>query len=39
MKQVSMKLYPQLRHEILNEDCREDIFRDILCWLTEHLPA
>ena len=39
MKQVSMKLYPQLRHEILNEDCREDIFRDILGWLTEQLPV
>lgn len=39
MKRVSMKLYPQLRHEILNEDCREDIFRDILHWLTEQLPA
>ena len=39
MKRVSMKLYPQLRHEILNEDCREDIFRDILRWLTEQLPA
>ena len=39
MKQVSIKLYPQLRHEILNEDCREDIFRDILGWLTEQLPV
>lgn len=39
MKQVSMKLYPQLRHEILNEDCREDVFWDILRWLTDHLPT
>lgn len=39
MRNVSMKLYPQLRHEILNEDCKEDIFRDLLQWLTEQMPA
>lgn len=39
MRKVSMKLYPELRHEILNEDCREDIFQDLLQWLTEQMPG
>lgn len=39
MRKVSMKLYPNLRHEILNEDCKEDIFRDLLHWLTEQMPG
>ncbi len=34
-RDVSLQLYPELRHEILNEDCREDIFRDLHLWLTE----
>lgn len=34
-RDVSLRLYPELRHEILNEDCREDIFRDLYLWLTE----
>ena len=39
MRNVSMKLYPQLRHEILNEDCKEEVFRDLLQWLTEQMPG
>ena len=39
LRKVSMKLYPDLRHEILNEDCREEIYQDIYRWLTEHLPV
>lgn len=30
---VEMKLYPGLRHEILNEDDYEGIYNDILSWL------
>ena len=29
MQDVTLKLYPGLRHEILNEDCREAIYEDI----------
>ena len=29
MRSVSIKLYPGLRHEILQEDCKELIYRDI----------
>lgn len=33
MKQVSCKLYPLCRHEILNEINREDVYKDILAWI------
>ena len=33
MKQVSMKLYENDRHEILNEDDRDQVFADVLKWL------
>lgn len=39
VRSVSMKLYPELRHEILNEDCREAVYADILQWLESRLPA
>lgn len=34
---VSMKLYPDDRHEILNELDREQVYGDILRWLENHL--
>lgn len=34
---VSMKLYPDDRHEILNELDRERVYSDILRWLENHL--
>ncbi len=33
VRDVSLRLYPQLRHEILCEDCRETVFEDIFRWL------
>jgi alpha-beta hydrolase superfamily lysophospholipase len=39
MKDVSIKLYPQLRHEILNEDCREEIYEDLYQWMTTKTAA
>lgn len=32
-KSVDMKLYPEMRHEILNEDIRETVYGDIVEWL------
>lgn len=30
-------LYPGMRHEILNEDCRDKVYTDIYAWLTKQL--
>ena len=34
---LSLKLYPKGRHEILNETNREEVFADLGNWLEEHL--
>ena len=39
VRSVFLKLYPELRHEILNEDCRETVYGDILQWLESRVPA
>ena len=39
VRDVSIKLYPELRHEILNETCRETVYADILQWLESRVPA
>ena len=35
---ITLKLYPGMRHEILNEDDRDIVYRDLLCWLRHRLP-
>lgn len=35
-RDVSLNLYPGMRHEILNEDVKEQVFQDILDWLNGH---
>lgn len=37
MENVQMKLYPQDRHEILNETDREDIYADIYRWVLQRI--
>jgi alpha-beta hydrolase superfamily lysophospholipase len=32
---VTVKLYPDCRHEILNELNKEEVYNDILNWITE----
>lgn len=39
MKDVTLKLYPDARHELLNELDRESIYADIFSWLSTHFPA
>ncbi|OOG18117.1 alpha/beta hydrolase [Sphingobacterium sp. CZ-UAM] len=34
---ITVKLYEGMRHEILNEDCKEEVFQFIDHWLDEHL--
>lgn len=36
---ITLKLYPGMRHEILNEDDRDIVYRDLLCWLRHRLPS
>lgn len=37
VREVTMKLYPGLRHEILNESCGADVAGDLAAWLEAHL--
>ena len=37
MSDVSVRIYPLCRHEILNEINREEIFGDILQWIEKYL--
>ena len=37
MRDVSIKLYHGLRHEILNEKTNQYVYRDVLGWLEAHL--
>ena len=39
VRDVSIRLYPELRHEILCEDCRETVFEDLYQWLSAKVPA
>ncbi|MCT2405996.1 lysophospholipase [Chryseobacterium antibioticum] len=36
-KDINVKIYPEMRHEILNEEIREEIFNEILQWISKHL--
>ena len=39
MQDVTLRLYPQLRHEILQEACRQTVYEDIAAWLEEKTTA
>ncbi|MBC8570825.1 alpha/beta fold hydrolase [Zongyangia hominis] len=36
---ITLKLYEGGRHEMLNETNRQDVYLDVLDWLTNHLPS
>ncbi len=36
MKELDIRIYPGLRHEILNELAREMVYQDVLVWLEAH---
>ena len=36
LQQVETRIYPDARHELLNETCREEVTRDLLAWLEAH---
>ena len=35
MQDVSLKLYPKLRHEILLEPARDEVMNDVLNWIND----
>ena len=37
IKDVSYKLYKGKRHEILNEDNKDEVMNDVLSWLSDHI--
>lgn len=38
MKEVTVKLYHEGRHEMLNEINNDEVYRDVALWLDHHLP-
>ncbi|SHM18113.1 alpha/beta fold hydrolase [Chryseobacterium polytrichastri] len=36
-KDVEVEIYPEMRHEILNEEIREDVLNQIDHWISKHL--
>lgn len=36
-KNIDTKIYPEMRHEILNEEIREDVFNDINNWIIKYI--
>ena len=39
LRDVTLRLYPDCRHELLNELNRQEIFADLHAWLTAHLSG
>jgi len=37
IKDINMTLYPEMRHEIVNEQKKEIVFNDVLAWLNKHI--
>ena len=37
MQNVTCKIYPLCRHEILNEINREEVYRDLIAWMEEYI--
>ena len=37
MRDVTVKLYPDLRHEILNEIGKEQVWTDVLTWIEQKI--
>jgi alpha-beta hydrolase superfamily lysophospholipase len=38
MQDVTLKVYPEARHEVFNETNRDEVVADLLAWLDSHLP-
>ncbi|WP_223605867.1 alpha/beta fold hydrolase [Chryseobacterium sp. OSA05B] len=36
-KDINVQIYPEMRHEILNEEIRQEVFSEISQWISTHL--
>ena len=36
---MTYRVYPEARHEMLNETNRDEVMRDLISWLDSHAPA
>ena len=39
VREVRTRIWPDARHEVLNETNRDEVMDDIVRWFDEHLPA
>ena len=39
LRDVTVKVYPEARHELFNDTCRDEVTADLLRWLGNHLPG
>lgn len=39
VKDVEVKLYPDMRHEVQSDKAREEMFEDVVSWIKEHIDA
>ena len=39
IEEVTLKLYPEARHEVLNETNRDEVMADVAAWLDSHVKA
>lgn len=39
LRDVTVKIYPDARHEVLNDTCRDEVIRDLLGWIEQRLAA
>lgn len=37
IEDLQVKIYPDMRHEILNEFGKEEVYKDILCWIEKRI--
>ncbi|WP_431473940.1 hypothetical protein [Ornithinimicrobium sp. W1665] len=39
VRDVTTRVWPGARHEVLNETNRDEVVEDLVRWLAEHVPA
>ena len=39
LRDVTVKIYPDARHELFNETCRDEVTDDLIAWLDRHLEV